>query len=103
MSCCRTWRSSSSGRFDGIGARTIPSTVFVDVEGRVAARVLGLTDAREIAALAGAVPVVGSVWNVRANSASVQPGPDRRAQPGGVMALVHALGAGAAFVPFLRS
>lgn len=44
-----------AGRFDGIGARTIPSTVFVDAEGRVAARVLGLTDAREIAALAGAV------------------------------------------------
>ena len=43
-----------AGGFDGIGARTIPSTVFVDAEGRVAARVLGLTDAREIAALAGA-------------------------------------------------
>lgn len=42
-----------AGRFEGIGARTIPSTVFVDPEGRVAARVLGITDAREIAALAG--------------------------------------------------
>lgn len=42
-------------RFEGIGARTISSTVFVDPEGRVAARALGITDAREIAALAGAV------------------------------------------------
>ena len=44
-----------ASRFDGIGARTIPSTVFVDAEGRVAARVLGLTDTREVAALADAV------------------------------------------------
>jgi len=44
-----------AGRFEGIGARTIPSTVFVDAEGRVAARVLGLTDAREMAALAAEV------------------------------------------------
>ena len=44
-----------AGRFEGIGARTIPSTVFVDTEGRVAARVLGLTDAREIAGLVDAV------------------------------------------------
>jgi thiol-disulfide isomerase/thioredoxin len=41
-----------AGRFRGIGARTIPSTVFIDPEGRVAARLLGLTDAREIAAIA---------------------------------------------------
>ena len=44
-----------ASRFEGVGARTIPSTVFVDPEGRVAARVLGITDAREIAALADAV------------------------------------------------
>ena len=44
-----------AGRFEGIGARTIPSTVFLDVEGRVAARVLGLTDAREIAAIAAEI------------------------------------------------
>jgi len=42
-----------AGRFRGIGARTIPTTVFLDAEGRVAARLLGLTDAREMAALAG--------------------------------------------------
>jgi thiol-disulfide isomerase/thioredoxin len=44
-----------AGRFAGIGARTIPSTVFLDPEGRVAARVLGLTDTREIAAMAAAL------------------------------------------------
>ena len=44
-----------AGRFRGIGARTIPSTVFLDTEGRVAARLLGLTDTREMAALASAV------------------------------------------------
>ena len=48
-----------AGRFRGIGARTIPSTVFLDAEGRVAARLLGLTDAREMAALAGAVVADG--------------------------------------------
>ena len=44
-----------AGRFEGIGARTIPSTVFVDAEGRVAARVLGLTDAREIVGVVDAI------------------------------------------------
>ncbi len=44
-----------AGRFSGIGARTIPTTLFLDAEGRVAARLLGLTDTREIAALASAV------------------------------------------------
>jgi thiol-disulfide isomerase/thioredoxin len=41
-----------AGRFDGIGARTIPSTVFLDREGRVAARVLGLTGLGELVGLA---------------------------------------------------
>jgi thiol-disulfide isomerase/thioredoxin len=44
-----------AGRFSGIGARTIPTTLFLDAEGRVAARLLGLTDAREIAAVASSV------------------------------------------------
>ena len=44
-----------AGRFRGIGARTIPSAVFLDTEGRVAARLLGLTDTREMAALAESV------------------------------------------------
>ena len=44
-----------AGRFSGIGARTIPTTIFLDPEGRVAARLLGLTDTREVVALADAV------------------------------------------------
>ena len=44
-----------AGRFSGIGARTIPTTILLDPEGRVAARLLGLTDTREIVALADAV------------------------------------------------
>jgi len=48
-----------AGRFSGIGARTIPTTLFLDAEARVAARVLGLTDSREIAALAGALVARG--------------------------------------------
>jgi thiol-disulfide isomerase/thioredoxin len=44
-----------AGRFSGVGARTIPTTLFLDTEGRVAGRLLGLTDTREMAALAGAV------------------------------------------------
>jgi len=44
-----------AGRFSGIGARTIPTTLFLDTEGRVTARLLGLTDTREIAALAAAI------------------------------------------------
>ena len=44
-----------AGRFSGIGARTIQTTIFLDPEGRVAARLLGLTDTREVVALADAV------------------------------------------------
>ena len=44
-----------AGRFSGIGARTIPTTIFLDPEGRVAARLLGLTDTREIVALAASI------------------------------------------------
>ena len=44
-----------ASRFSGIGARTIPTTIFLDPQGRVAARLLGLTDTREIVALADAV------------------------------------------------
>ncbi len=44
-----------AGRFAGIGARTILTTVFIDPEGRVAPRLLGLTDTREIASLTAIV------------------------------------------------
>jgi len=43
-----------AGRFEGIGARTIPTTLFLDREGRVAARVLGVTTLGEIVGLADA-------------------------------------------------
>lgn len=42
-------------RLSGIGARTIPTTIFLDAKGRVAARLLGLTDTREVLELADAV------------------------------------------------
>ncbi len=48
-----------AGRFRGIGARTIPTTLFLDTESRVAARLLGITDTREMAALAGAIVSAG--------------------------------------------
>jgi thiol-disulfide isomerase/thioredoxin len=44
-----------AGRFEGIGARTIPSTVFVDREGRVDARLLGLAGLGEVVGLADAL------------------------------------------------
>jgi thiol-disulfide isomerase/thioredoxin len=44
-----------AGRFEGIGARTIPSTVFLDREGRVAARLLGLAGLGEVVGLADAL------------------------------------------------
>jgi thiol-disulfide isomerase/thioredoxin len=52
-----------AGRFAGIGARTIPSTVFLDREGRVAARVLGLTSVGEIVGLADAVAAESAASN----------------------------------------
>jgi thiol-disulfide isomerase/thioredoxin len=44
-----------AGRFEGIGARTIPSTVFLDRQGRVAARLLGLAGLGEVIGLADAL------------------------------------------------
>ena len=44
-----------SGRFRGVGPRTIPSTVFLDREGRIAARVFGLVRTSEIVGLADAI------------------------------------------------
>ncbi len=41
-----------AANFRGIGPRTIPSTVFIDAEGRVAARVFGLIGTSEIVGLA---------------------------------------------------
>jgi hypothetical protein len=44
-----------AGRSHDIGARIIPSTVFLNVAGRVSARLQRLIDTREVAALAGLV------------------------------------------------
>jgi thiol-disulfide isomerase/thioredoxin len=44
-----------ASRFEGIGPRTIPSTIFVDAEGRVAARVFGVVDTGEVVGLADAI------------------------------------------------
>ena len=41
-----------ASRFGGVGPRTIPTTVLVDAEGRVAARVFGLTTTTELTVLA---------------------------------------------------
>lgn len=48
------WNAYAS-RFHGVGPRAIPTTIIIDREGRVAARLFGTTDERELAAL---VPVV---------------------------------------------
>lgn len=48
-----------AGRFRGIGPRTIPSTVFIDAEGRVAARVFGLIGTSEVVGLADAIASEG--------------------------------------------
>ena len=53
-----------AGRFQGIGARTIPSTVFLDPEERVAARLLGLKGTREMAARAASVSRTASVNSI---------------------------------------
>ncbi len=47
--------ASWTAAFDGVGARTLPSTVVVDREGRVAASLLGETTYGEVVALARAV------------------------------------------------
>jgi thiol-disulfide isomerase/thioredoxin len=41
-----------ASRYRGIGPRTIPTTIIVDAEGRVAARIFGLTTSTELTVLA---------------------------------------------------
>jgi thiol-disulfide isomerase/thioredoxin len=59
-----------AGRFDGIGARTIPTTVFLDVEGRVAARVLGVTTLGEIVGLADALALEAALARAGATTSA---------------------------------
>ncbi|MFP4634778.1 MAG: TlpA family protein disulfide reductase [Nitriliruptoraceae bacterium] len=40
-----------ASRFTGVGPRTIPSTILIDAEGRVAARIMGVTDVPELLGL----------------------------------------------------
>ena len=47
--------SELAARFPGIGPRTIPSTVLIDREGRVAVRILGTTTYPELLGLVGAL------------------------------------------------
>lgn len=47
--------SALASRFPGIGPRTIPSTVLIDREGRVAVRILGTTTYPELLGLVGAL------------------------------------------------
>ncbi len=44
-----------ASRFEGVGPRTIPTTIFVDDEGRVAARVFGVIGTGETIGLADAI------------------------------------------------
>jgi thiol-disulfide isomerase/thioredoxin len=44
-----------AARFGGIGPRTIPSTIIVDAEGRIAARIIGITTGIEVTVLADLV------------------------------------------------
>lgn len=44
-----------ASRFRGVGPRTIPSTIFIDREGRVAARVFGVIGTGEVVGLADAI------------------------------------------------
>jgi len=48
-----------ASRFRGIGPRTIPSTIFIDAEGRVAARVFGIIGTGELIGLADAIASEG--------------------------------------------
>ena len=40
-----------ASRFEGVGPRTIPTTILIDREGRVAARIFGVTDTPELLGL----------------------------------------------------
>lgn len=52
--------SAFAGRFRGVSPSTIPSTVFLDRQGRVAVRIIGETDAAEVVALARLLAAEGN-------------------------------------------
>lgn len=49
-----------ASEFDGVGPRSIPSTVFVDAEGRVAARIFGVVGTTEVLGLVDAIAAEAS-------------------------------------------
>lgn len=57
-----------ASRFQGIGPRTIPSTLFIDGEGRVAARVFGVIGTAEVLGLADAIAAAGAGETGQASS-----------------------------------
>lgn len=44
-----------ASRFEGVGPRTIPSTIFIDRHGRVAARIFGIVSTGELVGMADAI------------------------------------------------
>ncbi len=47
--------NSYASRFEGVGPRTIPTTIFLDADGRVAVRVLGIIGTAETIGIADAI------------------------------------------------
>jgi thiol-disulfide isomerase/thioredoxin len=48
-----------ASRFEGVGPRTIPTTIFLDAQGRVAVRVLGIVGTAETIGLVDAIAAEG--------------------------------------------
>ena len=61
-----------ASRFEGVGPRTIPSTIFLDGQGRVAARVLGTIGLGETLGIADAVASGAASVSAGATAAGVE-------------------------------
>lgn len=69
-----------ASRFEGVGPRTIPTTIFLDAQGRVAARVFGVIGLSETLGLADAI----AAESAQAASAAQRPrDPQLAGVPGG--------------------
>ncbi len=69
-----------ASRFEGVGPRTIPTTIFLDDQGRVAVRVFGLIGLAETLGLADAI----ATESAQAAEGSADPGSAREARATGV-------------------